>query len=796
MAWSKDLGKYAKVAADRAEAERLLTQAERQATETVRQQTLAVKESNKTKWLPAVATLALRDSTYPNPQNGDTVRVTGISTTYRFETGTGWVKTDEYNPTAIDNITSQLAETAKQSDLISTNSTVALKSDKAYVDTKIASVVSGSPKGTYATVTALQTAFPTGNTNTYVVTSDGKWYYWNGSVWTSGGVYQSTGISNKAIEPKHISFLEVPKNLFIGDYVQGFLSGVNGSYRSDPAGGSVAVVEIEPNKTYSIKLHDVTTVKRFILSILNTLPVFTGAYKPVDRFIVYDNLLNQYTFTNDANGKYLLAYVSGNFDKPKLQIEEGSIYTTYDSGFHQLPVAYNRELKVAVDDLSTVKANKTTLNTGKLIHPHGAVNFNTVTGKITFGEGIELIYFKNYTAIPTKITIPTHEITVITSAYFLNRYILFYRPSLNKVHYTRPEVFAMTEEDIYLGSLRYGGTNDKLEITGFENYYVNGKPVISDEKNATDFLLLDNLYGIYNRPNGLVSMATGTPTPLQGSSHTIIYSIYDNLVNNFPEYVTKTLLGNDSSGLPIYKYDFNPEIPENQTSFDFKKIKILVTSAVHGYEQLSAWSTAKFFEDLCNNIDEKEVLEFIRWNVHFSVIPVCNPWGYDANTRFNFNSIDLNRNFPQGWTYSDLQSTYPSGESAGSEVETQIIMQFLQDNTDAVYHIDHHNIGAGYPLVYSGSQPETQISMNVFRTLTRKWRKDYVEAPTTGSFGYIKSTSGNGTMTAYSRTLMDATTLESAWMMPFTTVKYDKITVESAVDLFGNFNVAILKSLI
>jgi lysophospholipase L1-like esterase len=54
------------------------------------------------------------------------------------------------------------------------------------------STINASPKGVYATLSALQTAFPTGNTNIYLVTADGKWYYWSGSAWTAGGVYQGT----------------------------------------------------------------------------------------------------------------------------------------------------------------------------------------------------------------------------------------------------------------------------------------------------------------------------------------------------------------------------------------------------------------------------------------------------------------------------------------------------------------------------------------------------------------------------------------------------------------------------
>ena len=57
------------------------------------------------------------------------------------------------------------------------------------------------PKGTYATLSDLQTAFPTGNTNIYIVTADDNWYYWSGSAWTAGGVYQSsTAINNLQTE--------------------------------------------------------------------------------------------------------------------------------------------------------------------------------------------------------------------------------------------------------------------------------------------------------------------------------------------------------------------------------------------------------------------------------------------------------------------------------------------------------------------------------------------------------------------------------------------------------------------
>ncbi|HFU4089740.1 TPA: phosphodiester glycosidase family protein [Streptococcus suis] len=87
--------------------------------------------------------------------------------------------------------TAQLAQTAKKTE----------------VDMKLSQIVSGTPKGTYATLTDLQTAFPDGSTGIYVVSDDGKWYFWNGTVWTLGGIYQSAGIADESITPEKTTFI-------------------------------------------------------------------------------------------------------------------------------------------------------------------------------------------------------------------------------------------------------------------------------------------------------------------------------------------------------------------------------------------------------------------------------------------------------------------------------------------------------------------------------------------------------------------------------------------------------------
>jgi hypothetical protein len=102
-----------------------------------------------------------------------------------------------------------LAEKATKTEVAAKADQTALSS----LQTQITNIGNGSPKGTYASLTALQTAFPTGTTGVYVVTADGKWYYWNGSTWTAGGVYQSTGISDNSITSNKLDAVLLAKSV-------------------------------------------------------------------------------------------------------------------------------------------------------------------------------------------------------------------------------------------------------------------------------------------------------------------------------------------------------------------------------------------------------------------------------------------------------------------------------------------------------------------------------------------------------------------------------------------------------
>ena len=116
---------------------------------------------------------------------------------------------------AVNELVSQLAHKATKTELaLKTDKTyvdaeltkkantgdVTLKADKTYVDSEIAKKASGAPKGAYATLIDLQTAFPTGDNGNYVVTANGHIYNWSGSAWTDTGIlYQAVGVANNSV---------------------------------------------------------------------------------------------------------------------------------------------------------------------------------------------------------------------------------------------------------------------------------------------------------------------------------------------------------------------------------------------------------------------------------------------------------------------------------------------------------------------------------------------------------------------------------------------------------------------
>lgn len=121
------------------------------------------------------------------------------------------------------------------------------------INTKVNQVVSGSP------LVASSTSGMTDTSRIYVNTSDGNWYYYNGTNWVVGGVYQSSGIDSNSISYDLTNFVKKGINEFLINNT--LINGVNITQNNDGyisvvgtcAGNSLVVIGkiiVSANSTY------------------------------------------------------------------------------------------------------------------------------------------------------------------------------------------------------------------------------------------------------------------------------------------------------------------------------------------------------------------------------------------------------------------------------------------------------------------------------------------------------------------------------------------------------------------
>lgn len=169
------------------------------------------------------------------------------------------------------------------------------------LQTMISSIASGSPKGVYATLADLETAFPTGAEGIYVVSADGHWYYWSGSQWTDGGSYLSA--PNVVYNDGNILRDYLGNNIYPDLFKRlNFINpsaNITGGYYAD--NGSVTA---EVNSTYNTDYIEVDGGKTIVWNIVRNIQICT--YDEDKTFIErLSNLQTTLYLTLNNNVKYI-----------------------------------------------------------------------------------------------------------------------------------------------------------------------------------------------------------------------------------------------------------------------------------------------------------------------------------------------------------------------------------------------------------------------------------------------------------------------------------------------------------
>jgi hypothetical protein len=99
------------------------------------------------------------------------------------------------------------------------------KADVTYVNQQV-QISNNAWQGSYATLSDLQAAFPTGDTKKYAIVADGFIYFWNGSAWTNSNIVAvGINVPKKSITAAKTDFFDeiLSKNLINpNDMVTGF----------------------------------------------------------------------------------------------------------------------------------------------------------------------------------------------------------------------------------------------------------------------------------------------------------------------------------------------------------------------------------------------------------------------------------------------------------------------------------------------------------------------------------------------------------------------------------------------
>lgn len=148
----------------------------------------------------------------------------------------------------------------------------------------------------------------TDHTKTYLLTTDGYWYYWDGDSWEQGGVYQATIVPNQSITPNKVTFSKRSANLIDVANVN------NISCIIDQDGGvyklitnsncTTLYIPVTAGKTYTF-IRQNKSANRFVIGFTTSEPA--NGVQVVSRYSFPSSTMD-HTLTAPAGATYAVIY--------------------------------------------------------------------------------------------------------------------------------------------------------------------------------------------------------------------------------------------------------------------------------------------------------------------------------------------------------------------------------------------------------------------------------------------------------------------------------------------------------
>lgn len=213
--------------------------------------------------------------------------------------------------------------------------------------------------------------------------------------------------------------------------------------------------------------------------------------------------------------------------------------------------------------------------------------------------------------------------------------------------------------------------------------------------------------------------------------------------------------------------------------------KALVLAGTHGCEPQSTFVIEKIADQFCV-LDSSSNYPFNLYlpqvdngSRQLTVIPNYNHDGLLKGSRGNANGVDLNRNMPaKNWTAEHKEDAYFPGAAAGSEKESQALVEIFKQNShdfDMVFsfHTTHYIHHETPPQVnYDGIEDPKYYGYQAADELAK-----ILEVPLTFDIGYPTP----GSLGSYCR----------EYEIPCATVELDDDM--SGEEIWGKFSAQLLK---
>jgi predicted deacylase len=144
----------------------------------------------------------------------------------------------------------------------------------------------------------------------------------------------------------------------------------------------------------------------------------------------------------------------------------------------------------------------------------------------------------------------------------------------------------------------------------------------------------------------------------------------------------------------------------------------MIVAGIHGGDE---WNTIALANQLIEHLNQNP--DLVPEGITLYILPNLNPDGearaHNKYGRLNSNGVDLNRNFPvnwkMDWNRSGCWNSLPTsgGTGPGSEIETQALMEFIENhNIQAL--ISYHSAALGvFPGGFPWEENSTRLAESI-----------------------------------------------------------------------------------